>query len=428
MNNAYFFKKAVKHPFWKNVPDELWYNWKWQMKNTVNSVEELKSVISISGTESGQIQNSLKILRMRITPYYLSQYNNDEKDCAIRLQSVPKIEETENSENDLDDPLGEDIDCPDSQLKGYMTHRYPDRVILYITYQCAMYCRHCTRRRYAGVTDIPTPLDFIEKAVEYIKKNSSIREVILSGGDPFTLEDNHLERIIKMIRSVQHVDIIRIHTRTPVVLPMRITKGICKMLNKYHPIWINTQFNHPKEMTDLSSKACNMLADAGIPLGNQSVLLRKVNNHPLIMKKLVKLLVANRVRPYYIYQCDLSQGIEHFRTRVSEGVAIIESLRGHTSGYAVPQFVVDGIGGSGKVPIMPNYVLAQYERGWILRNYEGVIFKYAEPNQYKYEGPQDIDKYIDQTDSRNILGIGKLIINDKETQIIPRDLIRERRR
>ena len=261
-----------------------------------------------------------------------------------------------------------------------------------------------------------------------IRKRETIRDVLISGGDPLTLSDDHLEVILKELRVIDHLEIIRIGTRVPVTMPMRITDNLCNILKKYHPLWINTHFNHPREMTDLSAEACQKLADAGIPLGNQSVLLRGVNNHPLIYKKLVKLLVVNRVRPYYIYQCDLSQGLEHFRAKVSEGIEIIENLRGHTSGFAVPTFVIDGIGGGGKVPVMPNYVLSQSNHKIALRNYEGLIFNYTEPTNYTHTLPLDIKKYSDPVDYKNTIGVAKLLTESGEVNLVPQNLARLKRR
>lgn len=425
---AFFFQNAKRNKYWKDVPNKDWIDYKWQMKNQVTNPQEIQKILELSDQETEQISKSLSILRMALTPYYLSQIDLKDKFCPIRLQAIPSVSETQICSSDFSDPLHEEEDCPVPGLEGILTHRYPDRLVIYVTYQCAVYCRHCTRRRLAGENDQVTPWSKFLKAARYIKKNKTIRDVLLSGGDPLTLPNNYLEKILKLFRSIDHVEIIRIGTRVPVTLPMRIDDKLCSMLKKYHPLWINTHFNHPKEMTNLASLACNRLADAGIPLGNQSVLLRKVNNHPLIMKNLVKLLVANRVRPYYIYQCDLSQGIEHFRTKVAEGIEIIEYLRGHTSGFAVPTFVVDGIGGGGKIPLMPNYVLSQGHNKWVLRNYEGLICNYTEPSNYYYEPPTNIEKYIDQNDKENILGISELLSDSEKINIVPQNLRRHKRR
>jgi lysine 2,3-aminomutase len=310
---------------------------------------------------------------------------NDPK-CPVRMQAVPVINETHRGEADMLDPLHEDEDSPAPGL----THRYPDRVLLLITDQCSMYCRHCTRRRLAGEKDGARSMDEIRQAIDYIRRSPQVRDVVLSGGDALLMSDGVLETIIKEIRAIPHVEIIRIGTRTPVVMPQRITDDLVNMLKKYHPIWVNTHFNHIKEMTPEAIEAVRKLADGGFPLGNQSVLLRGVNDCVHVMRELVHVLVKNRIRPYYIYQCDLSLGIEHFRTKVSKGIEIIEGLRGHTSGFAVPTFVVDAPGGGGKIPVMPNYYLSQSPEKVILRNYEGVITTYTEPEIPEHQCQCDV--------------------------------------
>ena len=313
--------------------------------------------------EEEGVKACLGTLRMAITPYYLSLIQPGDPHDPVRLQAVPTAKELHQSPADLLDPLHEDEDSPAPGL----THRYPDRCLLLITDQCSMYCRHCTRRRFAGQNDAGLPVDQVDQAIEYIRNTPQIRDVLLSGGDALLVSDERLEYIIAKLREIPHVEIVRIGSRTPVVLPQRITPELCNMLKKYHPIWLNTHFNHP---------------DAGIPLGNQSVLLAGINDCVYTMKKLVNELVKIRVRPYYIYQCDLSMGLEHFRTPVSKGIEIIEGLRGHTSGYCVPTFVVDAPGGGGKTPVMPQYVISQTPKKVILRNYEGVITTYTEPEHY----------------------------------------------
>ncbi len=364
-----------------NVTNEQWNDWKWQVKNRIETLEDLKKYISLTPDEEEGVRRSLKTLRMAITPYYLSLIDPNNPYCPIRRQAIPTGEETHIADADLRDPLHEDEDSP---VPG-LTHRYPDRVLLLITDMCSMYCRHCTRRRFAGQKDAETSSDNVEKAIEYIRQTPQVRDVLLSGGDALMVSDSRLEYIIKKLREIPHVEIIRIGSRTPVVCPQRITDDLVNMLKKYHPIWLNTHFNHPHEITEESAAACTRLANAGIPLGNQSVLLRGVNDCVNVMKKLVRELVKIRVRPYYIYQCDLSMGLEHFRTPVSKGIEIIEGLRGHTSGYAVPTFVVDAPGGGGKTPVMPNYVISQAPGKVVLRNFEGVITTYTEPLDYKNE-------------------------------------------
>ena len=364
-----------------NVTDEQWNDWKWQVKNRIETLDQLKKYIQLTPEEEDGVAKSLQTLRMAITPYYLSLINPDDPYCPIRRQAIPTAAELHQSKADLLDPLHEDEDSP---VPG-LTHRYPDRVLLLITDQCSMYCRHCTRRRFAGQHDCEMPGERIQKAIDYIAATPQVRDVLLSGGDALMVSDKMLESIIQRLRAIPHVEIIRLGTRTPVVCPQRITDDLCNMLKKYHPIWVNTHFNHPNEITPESSEACAKLANAGIPLGNQSVLLRGVNDCVYVMKKLVQQLVRIRVRPYYIYQCDLSMGLEHFRTPVSKGIEIIENLRGHTSGFAVPTFVVDAPGGGGKTPVMPNYVISQSPNKVILRNFEGVITTYTEPADYKDE-------------------------------------------
>ncbi len=366
---------------WKDVPQEDWDNWQWQVRNRIDSLEDLKKVINLTEEEEEGVKKSLEILRMGITPYYAALMDQNDPNCPVRKQAVPTIAETHRSDADMDDPLHEDTDSP---VPG-LTHRYPDRVLLLITDMCSMYCRHCTRRRFAGAQDDVVPTDRIDAAIEYIRNTPVVRDVLLSGGDALLVSDERLEYIISRLREIPHVQIIRIGSRTPVVLPQRITPKLVDMLKKYHPVWLNTHFNHSKEITPETKEACRLMADAGIPLGNQSVLLRGVNDCVHTMRHLVHDLVMMRVRPYYIYQCDLSVGIEHFRTPVSKGIEIIEGLRGHTSGYCIPTFVVDAPGGGGKTPVMPQYMISQSPKRVVLRNFEGVVTTYAEPEPYADE-------------------------------------------
>lgn len=361
------------------VSDEDWNSWHWQVLNRVETVEDLKKYLPLTLSEEVGAKKALDILRMAITPYYLTLMDRDDHKDPIRLQAVPSAMEIITAEGDLHDPLHEDKDSP---VPG-LTHRYPDRVLLLLTDQCSMYCRHCTRRRFAGQTDNAMSTARVDAAIEYIRNTPAVRDVLLSGGDPLLMSDLRLETIIRKLREIPHVEIIRIGTRVPVVMPQRVTQDLVDMLKKYHPIWINTHFNHPSEITEESKAACARMADAGIPLGNQSVLLRGVNDCVHVMKDLVQGLTRIRVRPYYIYQCDLSIGLEHFRTPVSKGIEIIEGLRGHTSGYSVPTFVVDAPGGGGKIPVMPNYLISQGAHKVILRNFEGVIATYTEPQHYE---------------------------------------------
>ena len=366
-------------PLYENVSSEDWNDWHWQIRNNIRDVAALSRVIPLSARDKEDIEEVLKVFRMAITPYYASLIDPANRLCPVRLQAVPRRQETFTDKSDQNDPLHEDVDSP---VPG-LTHRYPDRVLLLVTHICSMNCRHCTRRRLVGVEDVSLDDANLDAALAYIRKTPIIRDVLISGGDPFILSTERLESIISKIRAIPHVEIIRIGTRTPVVMPMRITDDLVAMLRKYEPIYVNTHFNHPKEITAEAREACRKLADAGIPLGNQSVLLRDVNDCPVLMKKLMQKLLCVRVKPYYIYQCDMSRGISHFRTTVSKGIEIIENLRGHTSGIAVPTFVIDAPGGGGKIPVMPDYLITQNEKRVILRNYEGVITTYDEPHFYE---------------------------------------------
>ncbi|MDR0498186.1 MAG: lysine 2,3-aminomutase [Holophagales bacterium] len=359
----------------KDVTSEQWHDWRWQLKNNIHTVEMLEKVIILTNEEKENLKKCLEKFTMEITPYYAALMDRSNPNCPVRMQSVPGLAELFDHPSDLNDPLYEDIDSP---VPG-LTHRYPDRVLLLVTNICSMNCRHCTRRRLVGHTDVDMPEENVQKAIDYIKNTPTVRDVLISGGDPFVLSDNRLESIIKRIREIDHVEIIRIGTRMPVVMPQRVTDDLVNMLKKYHPIYVNTHFNHPKEITAEAREACEKLSNSGIPLGNQSVLLKGINDDPVVMKKLVHKLLSIRVKPYYIYQCDLSLGISHFRTSVSKGIEMIENLRGHTTGMAVPTFVVDAPGGGGKIPVMPNYLISLGDGRAVLRNYEGVITTYTWP-------------------------------------------------
>ncbi len=402
LNTDYLIRKKRYFP---NVSDLEWNDWKWQVKNRLKNVNDLKKYVNLSSSEEQAIEKVLGKLRMSITPYYLTLIDPNDPNCPIRLQAIPSIYELNIGRNDLLDPLHEDIDSP---VLG-LTHRYPDRVLFLITDMCSMYCRHCTRRRFAGQKDGELSLETINRGLEYIAKTPVIRDVLLSGGDALLVSDERLEYVMKKLREIPHVEIIRIGTRTPVVMPQRITDDLVKMIQKYHPVWINTHFNHSKEITPETKIALDKMANAGIPLGNQSVLLRGVNDCIHIMKQLVQDLVYLRVRPYYIYQCDLSQGIEHFRTSVSKGIEIIEGLRGHTSGFAVPTFVIDAPGGGGKIPVMPNYLISQAPGKVVLRNFEGKIAIYHEPDNYLDNCTCEVCR---TNKTKNLVGISK-ILKDK---------------
>lgn len=394
-------------PLWKDVPIEQWTDWRWQMRNRLRTIEELRQVINLTPEEEEGLRYAQRGFPAGINPYYASLMDPDDPDCPIRKQALPIGDEAIISHNDMHDPLHEDVDSP----VPYITHRYPDRVLFIVTEMCPMYCRHCTRRRLVGSKEGGIPKHAIDRALDYIRGTPEIRDVLISGGDPLSLGDARLEYILKGLRSIEHVEIIRFGTRVPVTNPFRITDEFCRMIRKYHPIWINTHFNHPYELTKEAEEACAKLADAGVPLGNQTVLLRGVNDCPHIQKALVRKLVKARVRPYYIYQCDLSEGIEHFRTPVSKGIEIIEHLRGHTSGFAVPTFVVDVPGGGGKVPVGPNYIISQSPGKIILRNYEGRIAAYPEPDHGDTHDPAKCP--FCQEAKGKLEGVAALMSSDK---------------
>ena len=401
--------------FFKGVTEKEWYDWQWQIRNRITRLEDLARIISLTEEEKEGIKKVLGIYRMAITPYYASLMDEEDPLCPIRMQAVPTIYETHKSSADLHDPLGEDRDM----VVPNLVHRYPDRVLFLITDQCSMYCRFCTRRRLVGHVDKPRKKEELQAAFEYIRKNRKIRDVVISGVDPLTTSDEHIEYILKELRSIKHIEIIRLGSRTPVVLPMRITSGLVKMLKKYQPIYLNTHFNHPKEITEDSRAACERLADGGIIVSNQSVLLRRINSSYVVMKKLCQQLLTIRVRPYYIFQCDLSEGIEHFRTPVSKGFEIIERMRGHTSGLAVPTLVVDMPGGGGKVPIFPNYLISMSENATVFRNYKGFISIYKEPVERDCSCPTEKD-YEDDVVAQSPDGIGQLF-DGKKVSIEPKE-------
>ena len=413
---------------------EQWRDWQWQLAQTITKAETVEKVLGVKfdQEERDKIQRTIDKFPMAITPYYLSLVDKEDyKNDPIFKQAFPDIEELNISDTDMVDPLHEDKDSPVTGI----THRYPDRVLFLVSNSCAMYCRHCTRKRRVGdVSSIPSR-DELLLGIEYIKNTPEVRDVLLSGGDPLLLSDEMLDWLLNELSSIPHVEVIRIGSRIPVVLPYRITEGLINVLKKYDNIWINTQFNHPREITSASKRALKKLSSIGIPLGNQSVLLRNINDCPRIMKSLVHKLVANRVRPYYLYQCDLSEGLEHFRTNIGKGIEIMESLRGHTSGFAVPTYVIDAPGGGGKLPVMPNYLISWSTNKVILRNYEGVITTYNMPmNHNTHEcdlkcSECNLHLKVDgDEEDYNTVGIARLLCDyDEEYSIIPENLDRDRR-
>jgi lysine 2,3-aminomutase len=359
---------------YKDVNPLDWEDWHWQLKHRICSKEELSQVIKLSPEEEAGLKKAAGRLSLAITPYWATLMDPEDPNCPLRRQAVPVEQEFIVSPHEMADPCAEDRDSP----APHLVHRYPDRVLLLATEHCALYCRHCTRRRLVGDHQESNSSSRFDAAIEYIKSNRKIRDVLISGGDPFILEDEEIENLLQKLRSISHVEFLRIGTRIPVTLPQRITEKLTNMLKKYAPIWVSMHFNHPKEISKRCKNACDMLADAGIPLGSQTVLLKGINDRPYIMKRLMHELLQIRVRPYYIYQCDPVKGTQHFRTPVAAGINIIEKLRGHTSGYALPTYVIDGPGGGGKIPIGPNYILSQAKGKYVLRNYKGKIYTYLE--------------------------------------------------
>ncbi len=370
-------ERFVSHApgYWPDSAAEQWPDWRWQLKNRVTTLAGLEKFLNLTTTERAGVLLAGTKLALAVTPHYFNLIDRDDPACPIRRHVIPTIEEGYDSPYDMSDPCGEDSSMP---VPG-LVHRYPDRVLFLVTDRCASYCRYCTRSRVvSGVGEQEMLLDF-EQAFTYLEKHKEVRDVLLSGGDALLLSDDKLEGLLSRLRAIRHIEFLRIGTRVPIFLPQRITPELCGMLKKYHPLWMSVHVNHPRELTIEVREALGRLADAGIPLGNQSVLLAGVNDNVETMKELVHKLLLCRVRPYYLYQCDLIRGSSHLRTSVAKGVEIIEGLRGFTTGYAIPQFVIDAPGGGGKVPINPGYVLYHDSEKVVIRNFEGRIFEYPEP-------------------------------------------------
>jgi lysine 2,3-aminomutase len=361
--------------FWQDVPEADWNDWHWQLKHRITTPEQLERLMpTLTPEERAGTALANTKLALAITPYFFNLIDPADENCPIRAQVIPRVEENQTAPWEMSDPCGEDSHSP---VPG-LVHRYPDRVLFLVTDRCAAYCRYCTRSRLVSNA---TGYDFhpeFDRQIEYVRSMPAVRDVLLSGGDPLLFSDDKLEHLLSRLRAIPHVEFLRIGTRIPIFLPQRITPRLCEMLKKYHPLFISIHSNHPRELTTEVREALGRLADAGIPLGNQSVMLRKVNDDPVVMRAHLHKLLMCRVKPYYIYQCDLIAGSAHLRTSVRKGLEIMESLRGHTTGYAVPQFVIDAPGGGGKVPINPEYVLSQNEDRVVIRNYEGKIFEYPE--------------------------------------------------
>ena len=417
-----------------DVTVKLWRDWKWQLKHSITDIDTFVKLTGIdySEEEREELDETVAKFPLSITPYYLSLIEaEDWENDPIYKQSFPLPDELIVENHDMSDPLSEDTDSP---VEG-ITHRYPDRVLFTISNVCSMYCRHCTRKRKVGDQDFIPGRDLIKKGLEYIQNTPEVRDVLLSGGDPFLLSNDYLDWILSELDKIEHVEVVRIGTRTPVVLPYRITDDLVEMLKKHQPLWINTHFNHPREMTKSARQSLKKMADAGFPLGNQSVLLAGVNDCPRIITDLCHKLVENRVRPYYLYQCDLSEGLSHFRTPVGKGIEIMESMIGHTSGFARPTYVVDAPGGGGKIPLMPNYVISWSTNKVILRNYEGVITSYKEPDSYKEyfcdRDCENCDLYLklEGADEERAIGIARILADhDENISLTPENTERHNRR
>ncbi|HIE58250.1 MAG TPA: lysine 2,3-aminomutase [Anaerolineales bacterium] len=369
---------SKRAPYYTDVPDDKWNDWRWQLSHRLNSVEDFENIFPLTESEHKAL-SAPGLFRVDVTPYFVSLIDPNDPDDPVRKQIIPTEKEMVPFTAMMEDSLSEDAHSP---VPG-LVHRYPDRVLMLVTTQCATYCRYCTRSRIVGDPTQTFRPDEYDLQIEYIKNTPQVRDVLLSGGDPLTLAPKVLDRLLRRLREIPHVEIIRIGSRVPVFMPMRVTDELTDMLQRYHPLWLNIHVNHPNEITAELSEACDKLTRAGIPLGNQSVLLAGINDNVHLQRKLVQDLVRIRVRPYYLYQCDLVEGVGHFRTPVAKGIEIMEGLRGHTSGFAVPQFVVDAPGGGGKIPLSPNYLLSQSDHKIVLRNFEGYITTYEEPTDYQ---------------------------------------------
>ena len=367
--------------YWPEEAMENWHDHTWHLKNRVTTLAELEDLLNLTEQERAGVQLSGNKLAMAITPHFFNLIDPSDPNCPIRRQVIPRIEETITSPSEMSDPCGEDANMP---VPG-LVHRYPDRVLFLVTDRCASYCRYCTRSRMvSGVSDQKLETQW-EAAFQYLENTPEVRDVLISGGDALLLSDARLEKILSRLHAIPHIQFIRIGTRIPIFLPQRITPNLCAMLSKYHPLFISIHANHPRELTAEVKEALERLANAGIPLGNQSVLLKGVNDSISIQKELSHKLLICRVRPYYLYQCDLIEGSAHLRTSIDQGIKIIEGLRGHTTGYAIPQFVIDGPGGGGKIPINPDYVIKHDDGGVTLRNYEGKKFHYPQTDNVEQD-------------------------------------------
>ncbi|HEY1064824.1 MAG TPA: KamA family radical SAM protein [Pirellulales bacterium] len=368
--------RTFRRKFFPLASDKEWNDWRWQSRNRIRTLDQFERMVDLSTDELEALKQGGSMLPVGVTPYYMSLISPTDPNQPLRRTVIPVKNEFVRTADEADDPLGEDGHSP---VPG-LVHRYPDRVLLLALDFCSTYCRYCTRSRVVGHGEITAGEERLEKALDYIRKTPTIRDVLISGGDPLAMGEERLDRLLMRLRQIPHVEFVRIGTKMPAVLPQRITPALCRVLKRYHPVWMSVHFLHPSECTPEASAACNRLANAGIPLGSQTVLLKGVNDDVETMKELVHRLLLMRVRPYYLYQCDPISGSSHFRTSVAKGLEIIEGLRGHTTGYAVPTYVIDAPGGGGKIPLQPNYVVGREGNDVILRNFEGREFRYSDPS------------------------------------------------
>ncbi|MHB0959555.1 MAG: KamA family radical SAM protein [Pirellulaceae bacterium] len=363
--------------FFPEVTDEQWDDWRWQVRHRIRTPEQFNAMLNLSAAEHDALWQGGTMLPVGVTPYYMSLLDPADPLQPLRKTVVPTTAEFTRVPGEADDPLGEDGHSP---VPG-LVHRYPDRVLLLPLDFCSTYCRYCTRSRVVGHGEIVPNEARLDAIFDYLKQATEVRDVLISGGDPLALSDDRLETILSRLRAIPHIEFVRIGTKMPAVLPQRITPQLCEMLRRHHPVWMSLHFLHPEECTPESAEACGRLADAGIPLGSQTVLLKGVNDNVDTMKQLVHKLLMMRVRPYYLYQCDPISGSSHFRTPVSKGLEIIAGLRGHTTGYAVPTYVIDAPGGGGKIPLQPDNVVGRDGDYLLLRNFEGKTFRYPDPEE-----------------------------------------------
>jgi len=366
--------RAFRKVFFPEATDQQWSDWRWQLQNRIRTLDQIRQMTDLTTEELEALQRADGLLPAAVTPHYMGLVSAHDPDQAVRRMVIPTVYELRRCPGESDDPLGEEGQSP---VHG-LVHRYPDRVLLLATDFCSTYCRYCTRSRVVGHGDLTPNTARLEAAFAYIRSHPEIRDVLLSGGDPLTIPDDRLEWILSSLRAIPHVEIIRIGTKVPAVLPQRITPQLTRMLRKYHPLWMSLHFAHPNECCCETARACGMLADAGIPLGSQTVLLKGINDTVDTMKALMHGVMKMRVKPYYLYQCDPISGSQHFRTTVAKGIEIIRGLRGHTSGYAVPTYVIDAPGGGGKIPIAPDYVAARDGTDLVLTNYAGNTYRYPD--------------------------------------------------